>query len=455
MATTNIAADIQNITGVGTANAQFLISAQKFVVSSIPKELLRWAGTNTTPGAHGGDSSPTTITLPQPTDNIIDVSRNGFSAEEVSESMKGFIANSASLHFATETYPKYYTTAGNGVVVKPNPSDSETAIVNYVDYQHVDDDSDLRNAVVFHACSSEFSKLASSSTGITFTQSAPVYLAPSLEAKTTFSSYTSGLSETDPGILSITAVAPVPPSSPNITSPGISTIAKPDISGNAPTYTKPSQTFDISQFETFLETEEDSELAQIQLGRLNLEMSEYQTDIQNELNEFNKESTIYQSNIQAEIAKHQTDAAEAQKEGDLTFQASIQDYTLELQKYSSDVNKYQAEVNTQISEYSQKLSQYQTELQTSLQSWQQEQNDKVTRYQAKIQDAVNKFNEENAEYQAQLQVSVQDGNVKPNHYANESKKYYEWAVTEINMYIQNNSKMINRTMAAQAAQQRA
>ena len=40
------------------------------------------------------------------------------------------------------------------------------------------------------------------------------------------------------------------------------------------------------------------------------------------------------------------------------------------------------------------------------------------------------------------------------YYSNESKKYYEWAIAEVNMYIQNNSKMINKTMAAQAAQQR-
>jgi len=51
-------------------------------------------------------------------------------------------------------------------------------------------------------------------------------------------------------------------------------------------------------------------------------------------------------------------------------------------------------------------------------------------------------------------VSIQNSNLKPNHYANESRKYYEWAIQEINMYIQNNSKIIGRTMAAQAAQQR-
>ena len=129
MATTNIELDIENITGVADADDQFIKTAQKWVVSSIPKDLMKWAGTSTAVGSHGGDSSPTEITLPQPTDNIIDVQRNGFSAEEVPESMQVFIANSSSLHLATKTFPKYYLQAGNKVVIKPDPSDSETAVV--------------------------------------------------------------------------------------------------------------------------------------------------------------------------------------------------------------------------------------------------------------------------------------------------------------------------------------
>ena len=161
MANTNIELDIENITGVTDANDQFIISAQKFVVASVPKDLLKWAGTDSVPGTHGGDNSPTTITLPYASSGILDVSRNGFSAEEVPSSMKGFIENSASLNFATETFPKYYVTAGNAVVVKPNPTGGETAIVNYVDHLNIDDDCDLRNAVVFHASSKEFEKLSS------------------------------------------------------------------------------------------------------------------------------------------------------------------------------------------------------------------------------------------------------------------------------------------------------
>ena len=168
MATTNISTEIVSITGV-TAHAasdDFIVSAQKFVVASVPKSLLKWAATLTTAASHGGNTSQgVNIVMPTATDSILDVSRNGFSATEVPYSMKGFIANSSSLYLATNTYPKYYldnavTDKGTIVIVKPVPTDSETARVLYVDYTKIDDDCDLRDAVVYRACSSEFSKLA-------------------------------------------------------------------------------------------------------------------------------------------------------------------------------------------------------------------------------------------------------------------------------------------------------
>ena len=167
MATTTIASEIEALTGVTTADPSFLVSAQKFVVSSTPKNLLKWAATFTVPGNHGGNTSDgVMITMPTGTDSILDVSRNGFSADEVPYNMKGFIANDASLHLATSTYPKYYlndTNSGEGskVIVKPIPTDSETAVILYVDYTKIDDDCDLRSVVIYRAASSEFSKLAS------------------------------------------------------------------------------------------------------------------------------------------------------------------------------------------------------------------------------------------------------------------------------------------------------
>ena len=67
------------------------------------------------------------------------------------------------------------------------------------------------------------------------------------------------------------------------------------------------------------------------------------------------------------------------------------------------------------------------------------------------------YNADLQKYQAQIGEKTQkvtSATQNAAYYSNESKKYYEWAVAEINMYIQNNSKMINRTMAARAAAQR-
>ena len=168
----------------------------------------------------------------------------------------------------------------------------------------------------------------------------------------------------------------------------VATVAKADISGDVPSYTKPTQTFDIAQFETFLETNEDVELAQLQLGRLNNELAEYQADIQNELNEFNKENQRYQANVQAEISKHNSDlqkalrqaeidAADARQESqqatqvDLankaadqalalqnaaqTMAAAIQNNDDILVKFNSEIQKYSAQVADEVQEYSANL----------------------------------------------------------------------------------------------------
>ena len=476
MATTNIAADIQNITGVGTANAQFLISGQKFVASSIPKELLKWAATLTTPSSHGGNTSQgTSVVMPTATDSILDVSRNGLSATEVPYSMKGFIGNSSSLHLATATYPKYYldnavTDKGTVVIVKPDPTDSATARVLYVDSSKIDDDSDLRNAVVFHAASSEFSKLSSaemptvsiaavppdvptlSTTAVSFSTSAPAYTKPSLTSRVSFNNYwTLGdFGDSDPGVLTISVSAP----SIAISAPGVTTTAKGDISGDVPSYTPPSITnaadgsmgndtdMDISEMSTatwtsldydfdnenmdflkwfqvagdFIQNEEDTELAAAQIQKINTYISAYQTAMQNKLNTFNKENVRYQANIQAEMQKQQHLASENTLEAQQTLEAAIQDASLEIQKY-------QAAVNDEVQEYSQKLARYQLELNTVFQAWQKTESDSLSQYQADMQNELNEFNKESAEYQAQLQVSIQNAQIDNEEDARKLTKY--------------------------------
>jgi len=451
MATTNIELDIENITGVADADDQFIKTAQKFVVASIPKDLMMWAGTSTAVATHGGDSSPTAITLPQPTDNILDVQRNGFSAEQVPESMQGFIASTASLHLATETYPKYYIQAGNKVIVKPDPSDSETALVNYVDFLKIDDDCDLRSAVIFHACSSEFSKLSTAAlptvsiaavppdvpslTTVTFTStdsdldaSAPTFTTAAVAAAgvlgTTngFNAYhpLSDLGDSDPGVFSISSAAPAISISGGSVA-AISIAALP----TAPSYTPPTvggatesltaamtagtagtdaDQIDYSDWwevlADMIEDEEDTELAAAQIQKINSYIGAYQAALQDSLNTFNEANALYQAGLQRNLQQAQINAQDSQKEADMALQASIQDASLELQKY-------QAGVNSEVQQYSQKLARYQLELNTTLQSWQKE-------YDASIQESLQELQVANqvniALGQASLQVAIDNEN---------------------------------------------
>ena len=206
---------IEEITGVTTANTDFIESAQRFVVSSIPSDLMLWAITETVPGTHGGNTSNQQITLPVKTDSLIFVRRDQFEAKKVDGSMRGFIGNTASLYQATDTFPKYYIADGNRVIVKPDPDNTYTAHAQYVDYSKINEDSDLRNAVIFHSISQEFTKLA--------TDGVPSWTSPSLPVPPSTADFGSDLN-----------ISSSPPVSPTITA---STV---DTSGwTTPSYTKP------------------------------------------------------------------------------------------------------------------------------------------------------------------------------------------------------------------------
>ena len=470
MATTNISTEIVSITGVTAhgASDDFIVSAQKLVVSTIPKDLMLWAGTSTIAATHGGDGTPEAVTLPQPTDSIIDVVRNGFSAEQVPESMQGFIKNSSSLHKASATFPKYFIQAGNKVIVNPVPTSGATALVNYVDFLKVDDACDLRSAVVYYSCSSEFNKLS--------TDLVPTWTSPSIPSAP--SSPVFGVD------LAISSIAPSAPSAPSFTYTDVSVndIVQPLVSisdmtalaATAPAYSKPTfnapvQSFDITQLETFLETEEDIELAQGQLGRLSHELGEYQAnigvqtskyqnDIQNELNEFNKENIAYQEDVQRKTQNFQKDIQEAiqnlqtdvstkstnlQKDIQIALQNAIQDFQQDVQEYSAKIQKY----NAQLGQYQQDVGKEVQKYSNTLAKNSQEYQSKLSLYSSQLQSYQSEVSEISQKH-ASLQQHV-------NYYSQKADKYFEMATLEINMYIQNNSKIIGGKMAAEAAQQRA
>ena len=162
---------------------------------------------------------------------------------------------------------------------------------------------------------------------------------------------------------------PVAPVINEISYTDVTAPSKADISGNAPTYTKPVFTgagsFYLTEMEAgtigdaasdidaekwfsiagqLIEDNEDVELANAHLQKISTFMRAYQVDIQNELNEFNKENAIYQANIQAEMAKHSSDLQVAIANGNKNMEKLASDNSSKLQKYSNEIQSYQQQV---------------------------------------------------------------------------------------------------------------
>jgi len=671
MALTDISNDIQDITGVTTADTDFIESAQRFTASSVPKELLWFASaiSSAITDANGYDI--------QSADSVLSVEREGYPAPQVPFAMSKWIDDSTSLHKATAKHPKYYVAQGK-VFIKPDPSagGSNDGYVYYVDYSQIDDDCDLRNAVIFHACSKEFSQLATdglpswtspslpvapsspdfgsdlsisssapivpaitaptvdtsgwtspsytkpvfsapslgtvgsltlppkpvapSSPSFTYTDAsvtsivkpiigisdmasmtesapsyikpvisltatptitdldidsiipvpptldestvsfstnAPTYLPPTLESRTTFISRSSGLSETDPGIFSLSAVPPTTPINPSFTTPGISTVSVSNLGvsptyssptltsrvswftfyrntssanpfadndpgsfsiaivpptapsdpsyttpainsvlvsnlGTAPTYTAPTVTGETQEITgaivagaigsaddylnfqhwydvlaDMIETEEDTELAGAQIAKIQSFLTAYQSAMQNQLNTFNDGNVEYQAKLQEAIRQSDINAQEAQQEANLKLQKENQEYSAKLQKYSADLNKYQNDVSKEVQQYTQKLARYQLEVNTSYQSWQKTESDSLQQYQLDMQDSINSFNQGNAEYQGKLQESIRKADIDAQEAQQESNLLLQQENQEYSAKLQKYSSDLNKYQA--------
>jgi hypothetical protein len=142
-------------------------------------------------------------------------------------------------------------------------------------------------------------------------------------------------------------------------------------------------------------------------------IAQQSAQMQDALNLFNKENAIFQADIQATLAKSQIDTQEYQKEGDLLFQAKVQDYTLTLQKYQAETQVYQAEVASEVQVYTQQLQDVTTANASNLQRYQNELafyqaevGKEAQTIQANLQNELNEFNKENIIYQANIQAEL-------------------------------------------------
>jgi len=407
---------------------------------------------------------------------------------KVAPTKKGIIQDSSNMEYATTGDPAYWMDGDTLQVFPTSASTNDMSLVHIsLDFSAVTyDDSSITNfpdeaepAVVLYAARNGVQRLMNdvnvSLSALSISSTVPV--APALttvsysdatNADASATSITSvlvgGVSDIDPtgsvptytkptlslstlalGSLTINASAPSIPNIDAVTytnaenesalTQDMSTVtfgtvpSEINVSGNAPTFTPPVLNVDTSQFETFLETDEDSELAQIQLGRLNNEVSEYQARLSESQAQFTKENSIYQTEFQEAVSKFQADQqkvveqaridlAKAQQDVQNATNVDIankaRDQELNLQNAVNNMQKIINNNNNLLAKFQQELGLYQQLVNKEIAEYQQNTQKDLTLYQAKtsvelqqyqtdIQNELNEFNKENVRYQAELQ----------------------------------------------------
>ena len=179
--------------------------------------------------------------------------------------------------------------------------------------------------------------------------------------------------------------APIPPSSPNFSTPSIDGVIVSDM-GTAPTYTAPKvtgdtqelthtitagaigTTADFTNFEHWfdvladmIETEEDIELASSQIQKISTYIGAYGQAMQNQLNIFNDANVEYQAKLEQGRQQAQINAQKAEQESNLILQKENQEYSASLQVFQNEISVYQANVSKIVQDNQAQIAEWQTE----------------------------------------------------------------------------------------------
>ena len=342
-------------------------------------------------------------------------------------------ADSDSLHYRYKYNPCYYR-EGRKLVIKPDGGS-----VLHVSYPMVSYTSEsiynfpeqyIHLPVLYASIQSLMATLADYSIAdlkvivaptlgsfVDVTESIPTWDSPSLtmppipsDANIDFSSVPNA-----PSFISPSFEAPSLGSIGDLSLPAAPTVPSEFVSNSVdldsltvPTYNGPVVAPDFSTAATYIETEEDTELASAQLQKIQAQISEYQALMSNALNKFNEENVKYQAQIQDRI-----------KDVDLKESANNR----ELQRFSAEVSVYQAEVNSNIQlwqqeEWTQNFNKYTqdyqyllTEHSNDIQKEQARVQNDLAIYQQEINKATSTYTAETGydlnKYQAEVSANVQ------------------------------------------------
>tara|TARA_R100001530_G_scaffold125589_1_gene94170 strand:- start:379 stop:1407 length:1029 start_codon:yes stop_codon:yes gene_type:complete len=296
-------AQIQDLVGTGftdqTAMDTWMTDGVKEVINSMPPSMLELCSSvQSFTSTKVGSESETLSTA-----KISGVTLDGEPCRLIPAVLKNKVSSVDDMDYATLTDPVYYI-EGNKINALPSVGTCKYSEVQYTSVNASEDD-----AIANFPDEAEYL----------------VVLYASIKA---LQQQMNSKSASLPNDLSITTSLPDVPS--------ISSHSVEDFSGFDPSYTIPDVILDFAQVDSYIDTDEDTELAGAKLQEIQQQLAAHGANIQNELNKFNEESSIYQANIQKKIQEAElADSNEAKK----------------IQKYSAELQSYQAEVESEVQEY--------------------------------------------------------------------------------------------------------
>lgn len=211
---------------------------------------------------------------------------------------------------------------------------------------------------------------------------------------------------------SINVVIPTAPNAPAITwSDGtLGTYTATTIAAlpTAPTYTKPSTTASFTNTGTYIATNQDLAKAQTEIQHQNAILELYGKDLYNELNEFNAQLEEYKAGVQKVIRQAELDQERILKLANDETNLNLQNA---IHAASTSLQNYQLSLNrylAQIDSYGKVVESEVRAYVTNLDRFRIDRETLLTQYNLDIQNELNEFNKELAVYQSTVQKAIED-----------------------------------------------
>ena len=325
-----------------------------------------------------------------------------YSCREVSILQQAKVKDPMSAEYATAQHPVYYHESRNVINVFPAPTANDVVDVYALDSFASIDQDDLANSTesaldyvpdgywngIIYYCTSEASlamyyKLGTVIEDLTYNSITNI---PRFEIDS-ISYQDNWLPIGD--IDDLTLPTTVSDNLPTFTLPAISLPSPPD-------YDAPSVNVDKISVNKYL-SEEDKEMSDVALSKVNMQLTEYSQDIQNKLNEYSKNAKVYETEsakklkdyeydfnerleeyraeLQAKLAEYEAGVAKASKEHDADLAILVKEYettasaklkdaemqfTKEMQNIQNQIAKYQTHVQAYTQEVTKSLGEMQS-----------------------------------------------------------------------------------------------